>query len=286
MMVAQQKAPIETIDYSPSAGIDSYRKGLEPMTFELACRFADIVHKSGLFKVTSPADALMRIMTGRELGLTSLASLRLVHIIEGKPALDASLQMALCMNHPDCEEFHFTETTTERATLRVKRRGRPAIDITWVIADAKRMGLIKTGGAWEKSPAQMLRARCKSDGAKLEFPDVINGLPSREELEEANEMTVRAQVMPVHSVQVSPYEALAKEMLSRVASVSTEDEKKALRADIKRLRDSKELPSPHIDDVIKAYSDRFQSKPKGEPRATPVPAEGQPEAAQPLEPQP
>lgn len=250
----------------PSAQVtlDSYRKGLEPMTLEKAFLLAETFAVTGMCGIKSPADALARIMTGRELGLTALQSIRGVYMIEGKPSLDASLLMGLCIQHPDCEKFDFMESTNERAVLHVKRRGRPLQEIVWTIDDAKQAKLIKENGAWVKNPKQMLRARCKSDGARLEFPDVTFGLQSREEaVDQMQEATIKA---PVDVVGPSPEQIAVHEeatskfvrgIVAEIMRAETKEEQRAVRDRIKKAKDSGELSDLRIGELSEIYNARF-----------------------------
>jgi len=286
--VAAEQSSAMTVVPSHQSTLESYRKGLEPMSIEAAFRTSEVLALTKMCGITSTADALARIMTGRELGLTAMQSIRGVYMIEGKPSLDASLMMGLCMQHPDCEKFEFIETNDKRATLLIKRRGRSEQRITWTIEDAQRAGLIKPKGAWEKNPTQMLRARCKSDGARLEFADVCFGLMSREEASDASGYveapTAQTQVTVIEARSMATdHDGAERVLLERIVNAKSGDDKKAIREDIARFKASGELPSPWVDRVIAAYTVRWPVKAPAKaddaPAATPTqdaPAEAAP----------
>lgn len=47
--------------------------------------------------------------------------------------------------------------------------------VSFTIADAQRMGLIKPRGAWEKAPDEMLRARCTTRAITMLCPEILVG---------------------------------------------------------------------------------------------------------------
>ena len=177
----------------------------EPTTFEQAWKFAEIVARSKMFGVKSPDDAFVRMSTGMQLGLSAVQSLNLIDAIPGKdgstrPSLRAKLKVALCMRHPDVEYIKCVESTNERATYEMKRRGRELRRLTWTIEDAKKAGLFPGKDNWEKYTAAMLRARASSDLVEIEAPDISNGLTTSEEV---LDHAVVAQATTVEDWQVT-----------------------------------------------------------------------------------
>ena len=267
--------PVETpvVALARTAPVTSFARGLEPNTFEAAYQMAGCIAQTGMCGVKSAEDALVRLMTGRELGLSAMQSLRAVYVVNGRPGLDASVMQALAERHPECEVFTFEESTAERATLRVKRKGKPEQRITWTLNDAKAAGLVKAGGNWASYPTQMLRARCKADAARLEFPDALFGISSIEELRDIGDVmpeapqTIDVDARVVDEARVRN-EALKASLISRIESVNGDADRTALRKDIDDARKSGNLAKPYIDDVIAAYTARFP-KPAGK---APTPA--------------
>ena len=177
----------------------------EPTTFEQAWKFAEIVARSKMFGVKSPDDAFVRMSTGMQLGLSAVQSLNLIDAIPGKdgstrPSLRAKLKVALCMRHPDVEYIRCVESTNERATYEMKRRGREPRRLTWTIDDARKAGLFPGKDNWDKYTAAMLRARASSDLVEIEAPDISNGLSTTEE---AIDHAVVAQATTVEDWQVT-----------------------------------------------------------------------------------
>jgi hypothetical protein len=127
-----------------------------------------------------PADMMLVVMSGAELGLPPMASLRLYHVIEGVPRLGAEGVRAIIIQSPDCEYFEFAESSPERAVWIGKKVGRPEKSITWTMERARKAGLAGKAN-WTKSPEDMLNARASMQLGRLIWPHIVAGLISREE---------------------------------------------------------------------------------------------------------
>ena len=134
----------------------------------------------------SPADVLAIVLSGAELGLAPMASLRALQMIKGKITISADGMHAIALASPACECVRCIETTPLVARFEAKRRGSPAIVLSFSIEDARAAGL--TGNAtYQKFPAAMLRARCLCAILRLVFPDVMLGVYSPDELHDVVE---------------------------------------------------------------------------------------------------
>ncbi len=130
-----------------------------------------------------PADILIVLLSGHELGLSPMQALRSVAVVSGKPVLAADLVVALVQARTDvCEYFELIESTDRIATYETKRRNRKTpTRMSFTIEDAERAGLLKQP-AWRAYPRPMLRHRCASELAREVFPDIVLGLYVQEEL--------------------------------------------------------------------------------------------------------
>src|ERR1700688_1110264 len=90
------------------------------------------------------ADVLLVMMTGAEIGLTTMQSLRNLYIVEGRIGMSAALIRGRCQKHSDCALFEVAEADAAHAVVEVRKRGWPeSRRVSWSIADAERAGLIK-----------------------------------------------------------------------------------------------------------------------------------------------
>ena len=135
------------------------------------------MHDSRMFDHhRTPQAVLSTVLVGRELGIPAMASLRSIHIIDGKHSLSADLMVALVLKSGMAEYFQLVESTDKACTFETKRKGAPQPQrLSYTIEQAKQAGLLaptRSGkpSNWQKMPKQMLRARAKSELARLEYP--------------------------------------------------------------------------------------------------------------------
>lgn len=155
--------------------------GLVFRSFEDIERVAKHAAESGLTQHRKLAAAVTVLLTGRELGLPAMASLRSIHEVNGRPVLGADAMVACVRRSGLCASWRVTESTPERCTITTIRRGEEhAESVTWTLEDARRAGC--GGPSWAKFPRQMLRHRAAAELARSVYPDVILGLYTPEEL--------------------------------------------------------------------------------------------------------
>ena len=163
-----------------------WERQLDPHSMRDAKVLATDLHASRLFSAYgTPQGVLSTIMVGRELGLPAMASLRSIHIIEGRHALSAALMVALVLNSGLAEYFEPVSFSETEATFETKRKGgRNPVRLTHTIEMAKTAGLVKEKSNWLKVPTDMLVARAQARLARLVFPDLFAGLYDPSELAE------------------------------------------------------------------------------------------------------
>lgn len=160
-------------------------------TLDEARSLAGDAAASKLFLGLGREAALVILLTGQELGLSPMASLRGINVVKGKPFLSADLMVAVVKRSPLCAAWRTVESTPLRCTIETTRAGDPCPTTkTWTMEDAKRADLAG-GDNWRKYPAQMLRHRCAADLAREVYPDLVFGFYDPDEIPEA---TQRARV--------------------------------------------------------------------------------------------
>lgn len=162
------------------------------------------------------ADVMVQILAGQELGLAPMASIRGVHIVQGKPLLSADTMVALVLGSGLCEYFSCIEETADKVTYETKRKGSPHSQrVTWSDEDTKAAGL-QTKDNWRLHKKQMRRARAKAILARDVYPDVIAGCYDPDEiavpLQSRNDNAIEAEFVeqPADNDQ-TPHEILALE---------------------------------------------------------------------------
>jgi len=190
-----QRAP-ETIDAEPVSepkpvtamvvAPAEWERGLEPRSMGEAKQLAKHVLDSRMFSsYGTPQAALLVIMSGRELGIGAMASLRSFHVVEGKPTPSAQLLMGLCLKAAACETFEIIEDSREQAVVVTKRRDwKQSKTWTFDTEDAKDAGLLNKNN-WKKYRRDMLLNRCVARAARFTCPEVVANLYDPEELEQS-----------------------------------------------------------------------------------------------------
>jgi hypothetical protein len=118
-----------------------------------------------------PDDILAAILTGRELGLGPMHSLKQISIIEGRPALSAELMLAKLREGGVV--LLASESTPERAYIHA-RRGQEEMEVEWTFAQAQQAGLVGKP-SWKRYPEDMLWARAVGRLSRRLGPDLVGG---------------------------------------------------------------------------------------------------------------
>jgi len=130
-----------------------------------------------------PGDVMATIMTGAELGLLPMQSVRAIDMVKGRPTLKAEAQVALVRRRKDvCEYFRLVESSDRVAIYETRRAGDPGpTRLSFSIEQAQRAGL--TGNpTWAKHPEAMLRARCSSALCRTVYSDLLLGIYDPDEV--------------------------------------------------------------------------------------------------------
>lgn len=162
-----------------------------------------------------PQDALLAVLTGRDLGLSAAQSVRAFHVIEGKPSLSADAMVAVCVARKDlCAFFRTVESTSEKCVVETQRVGEPGPRrLAFSMDDARRAG-IAGRGPWKAYPAAMLRARAKSALARDTYPDLLLGIYDPDELDGYSPAAVSLVSAP--AAEVPPLPEVAEAVVAPV----------------------------------------------------------------------
>lgn len=125
-----------------------------------------------------PDDVLAAILTGREMGIGPMQSLRDIYVVDGKPSLAANFLLAM-MRRNGVRVLE-SVSTRERAWIRARRTDTGEVaEVEWTFDDAK--AIVSKGKSlvekdnWRNYPADMLWARAVGRLARRLAPDLIGG---------------------------------------------------------------------------------------------------------------
>lgn len=229
-MTNETKEKTMTSDESGTALIRHSATAIEPRDMGELQTLAAAAAKSNFFGVKTQEQALVLLMAGRDLGLSYTQALRAFHVIEGRPSLSADGMVAVCLARRDvCLCFRVLESDDVHATVETQRAGDPPQKLTFTVADARRAGIVKERGNWEKWPGRMCLARAKSFLARQVYPDLLMGLYDPDELREVAPYEAPAVRQTVEEIQ--PSEA-ALSLAEALRAVTSAEELDAVSADI------------------------------------------------------
>lgn len=165
--------------------------GLTLTTLEEFKDVAVTLSRSGLLPrdlQQNAGNVFLVLMAGAELGLGPAASIRSLHVVDGKVGMSSELILARLLAAG--VKIRWVESTDKVARLRMERPGFDPHEEEYTYDDAKRAGL--TGKKnWQSYPKQMLRARCVSSAARAYAPDLMGGgVVDMDELDDVRETTV------------------------------------------------------------------------------------------------
>jgi len=134
-------------------------------------RAAKAMTASGYFQdARQAAQAVVKILAGREMGFGPFASMTGIHIIQGRPTLSANLMAAAVKRHP-LYDYRVLEMSGDVCRIEFLERGKRIGVSVFTIDDARRAGTKNMN----KYPRNMLFARAMSNGVRWYCPDVFAG---------------------------------------------------------------------------------------------------------------
>ena len=140
-----------------------------------------------------PANVLLAMEYGDALGLSPIAAIQGVHVIEGRPTASAQLIGALVRKAGHRLRVVVAEDrTAARATI--TRSDDPEFEFVsvWTLERAQAAGLLGKG-TWTHYPENLLKARAITEVARDACPEVLSGVAyTAEELEQTPAQRIEA----------------------------------------------------------------------------------------------
>lgn len=160
---------------------------LAPTSLAEAMKFSDIIANSDMVPKDykgKPANVLVAVQMGAEIGLQPMQALQNIAVINGRPSVWGDAALAIVKAHPDFEWIkEELKGTGEQmvATCTLKRKNQPEQTRTFSVEDAKRAGLWGKEGPWKQYPQRMLPMRARSWTMRDVMPDALKGMRIAEE---------------------------------------------------------------------------------------------------------
>ena len=166
--LARVEPQSQALGISGGVRIDSMRD-----VFKLAEQLAEARGFVPDHYIGKPTAIAAAMLTGIELGLGPMLSLRAVYIVKGKPSLSAQLMVMLAQRAG--VKVRWLKSDATIATIGVTLPGAAEQSMSFTKEDAERAGLWGQQGPWKQYPANMLRARCASNAIAAFCPYVLGG---------------------------------------------------------------------------------------------------------------
>lgn len=203
--------------------------GLTPRTFEDAWRFSRMIAMSDLAPKDykgRPENVMVAIQMGAEVGLSPMAALQNIAVINGRPSLWGDAALAVVQVHPKYEshkEYFEGTGDSKRAIFQIKRAGNELHTTFFSVADARKANLWTKEGPWKTYPDRMLQMRARGYGLRDKFADALRGLSIAEEVMDIpGHATIESQELPALPETIqrqSEIDALPKEVAEAQAKL-------------------------------------------------------------------
>jgi len=128
-----------------------------------------------------PADILLAMEMGLQLGIPMTQAIQDIAVINGKPTMYGDGLLAAVQGHRDYE--YIRETSDDKsATCVLKRRGHDECSVTFTQEDAKKAGLWGKPGPWSQYPKRMMQMRARGFCIRDTFADALRGIKTEDEV--------------------------------------------------------------------------------------------------------
>jgi len=166
-----------------------------PQDFDQAFRLARAIYASGMApkSLDTVEKVTVAILHGMEVGLTPMAALQSIAVVNGMPTIWGDGMLALIRNSGLLEAIEESVEDDKDgptvAVCKVKRKGSGWTIQQFTRPEAVRAGLWKKQGPWTQYPRRMMQMRARAWACRDAFPDVLRGLAFTEEVQDITDVT-------------------------------------------------------------------------------------------------
>jgi hypothetical protein len=195
---------------SATVSIGARPEPMVPTNLEGVWRLSELIAASGMAPrdMKQPEQIAVAIMHGMEVGLTPMAALQSIAVVNGRPTVwgDGAIGLVRASGLlEDFEEGLNGEGDKRVAYCKVKRKGeKKVLERTFSWEDAKKAGLTTKTGTWQQYPNRMLIMRARAFALRDQFADVLRGLSIREEMEDVERASDAQDVTPNRPTPIEP----------------------------------------------------------------------------------
>lgn len=162
--------------------------------FKEPMAMGEIFAKSGMFTdIKSATQAVVKIMAGKELGMTPFQAMAAIYIVNGKLAL-TSQAMSSLIKKTKKYDYKVIKLDETECSIDFYNGDDKIGNSIFTFKDAAKAGLINKD-VWKAYPRNMLFCRALANGARFYCPDAISGYYSKEEIDDLDEQSIPAKTL-------------------------------------------------------------------------------------------
>jgi hypothetical protein len=161
---------------------------IKPTTMGEMIEYAKMIATSGLVPkdyIDNAGAVIVAIQMGAELGLSPMAALQNISVINGRPAVWGDAGLAIVQTHAEFVEMKET-SGPGWAECTLTRRGRLPVTRRFTLEHAREAQLLNKPGPWQTYRERMLQMRARWWAMRDLFADALKGIYGAEE---ASDMT-------------------------------------------------------------------------------------------------
>ena len=237
------------------------RQTLQPQSMQEAIQFSEILSKSAMVPKDfqgKPANVLVAVQWGMELGLQPLQALQNISVINGRPSVYGDALLAMVRADSRCvgvNEYIEGEGDDRTAVCTVKRKHGGEIEEitrTFSVSQAKQAGLWSKTGPWKSYPERMLQHRARGNALRDGFPDVLAGMSVYEELrdmEDVKDITPAPEAVTAPSLEdlSKPKEVVSE---APICLITMNDDDGIISIE-KQAKNAKDFCSQYNDEMLR-----------------------------------
>jgi len=154
-----------------------------------------VFYESGIFEdIKSEAQAIVKILAGREVGLSPLESMMNFYIVKNRVAATSKVISAL-IKKSEKYDYSIEKLDETECVIVFTKEGKEIGKSTFTFKDAAKAGLVNKDN-WKNYPRNCLFARAITNGVRWFCPDAYCGYAT-EELEELGPVEAKPDVVTI-----------------------------------------------------------------------------------------
>jgi hypothetical protein len=144
---------------------------------------------SGMFPdIKSQAQAVVKILAGKEIGLSPFESMAGIYVVNGKLALTSKVMSGL-IKRSKTYDYIVKKLDDQECIITIMKGDKELGTSSFSIKDAAKAGLVNKE-PWKAYPRNMLFARAVSNACRFYCPEVVSGYYTVEELSDISDSVV------------------------------------------------------------------------------------------------